>query len=196
MIRRRHHEPVLPLHPLHHPDRGGSYAEAFIAAPRSPPPSWASASSWGRESRGSLRGRGHPVAGTRALAIFLNPSFGAAVGVWPPRCGFARCAPRGGHDDRGRVLRSTTSGSLAAGIGKAQERRRFDRGHADRTEVDVSFRKTATESSPRRHVSSHYYFAGSLGGLFLTVVMVILGSCSPPSRLPRGPHPAQQPISG
>ena len=116
------------------------------------------------------------------LAIFLNPSFGAAVGsdlaseVWLRQ---VRPLAVGTMIVAAFYTLYNLRSSLAAGIGKAIKNVGASTGAAlDRTEVDVSFRKTATGVGVAAVATFllYYYFAGSLGGaLLLTVVMVILG---------------------
>ncbi len=114
------------------------------------------------------------------LALFLNPSFGAAVGsdlageVWlrqvrPLAVGTMIVAAFQTLYNLGRPLLD--------GIGKAI-RNAGAEASADRTEVDISLSKTAggVAIAAAATFLLYYYFSGSLAGaLLLTVVMVILG---------------------
>jgi putative OPT family oligopeptide transporter len=116
------------------------------------------------------------------LAIFLNPSFGSAVGsdlageVWLRQ---VRPLAVGTMIVAAFYTLYNLRGSLAAGISKAIRKVGASaEGAAVRTETDVSFRKTAGGVGVAALATFllYYYFARSLGGaLLLTVVMVILG---------------------
>ncbi len=116
------------------------------------------------------------------LGIFLNPSFGSSVGsdlaaeVWLRQ---VRPLAVGTMIVAAFYTLYTLRGSLAAGIGKAfQKVGTSAAAGVDRTDVDVSFRKTAAGVGIAAVATFllYYYFAGSLAGaLLLTAVMVILG---------------------
>jgi putative OPT family oligopeptide transporter len=119
------------------------------------------------------------------LALFLNPSFGSAVGsdlaaeVWLRQ---VRPLAVGTMIVSAFYTLYNLRSSLAAGIGKAFRNVGTSTEGAgaavDRTDADVSFRKTALGVGIAAVATFllYYYFADSLGGaLLLTVVMVILG---------------------
>jgi putative OPT family oligopeptide transporter len=115
------------------------------------------------------------------LAIFLNPSFGAAVGsdlaseVWLRQ---VRPLAVGTMIVAAFATLYNLRGPLLAGIGKAFRNVGASAAALERTETDVSLRKTAAGVGVAALATFllYYYFAQSLGGaLVLTVVMVILG---------------------
>jgi putative OPT family oligopeptide transporter len=116
------------------------------------------------------------------LAIFLNPSFGAAAGsdlaseVWLRQ---VRPLAVGTMIVAAFFTLYNLRSSLVTGIGKAMKNVGAKAGAAlDRTEVDLSFKKTAVGVGVASAATFllYHYFAGALGGaLLLTLVMVILG---------------------
>jgi putative OPT family oligopeptide transporter len=114
------------------------------------------------------------------LALFLNPSFGDAVGsdlageVWLRQ---VRPLAVGTMIVAAFQTLYSLGGPLLAGIGKAIQGRNAQ-AHAEQTDVDLSLTKTAVGVGLAA-VATFFlydYFAGSLlGALVLTLVMVILG---------------------